>query len=71
MKDMASKGRGRGKPPLGEGNGSAKLTVEQVIEIKELFETGDYTKYALSRKYGVSSTTIRRVIMKRNWSHIE
>lgn len=39
-----------------------KLTPDQVQEIRTLYATGEYTKSALGRQFGVSHTHIRRLV---------
>lgn len=70
MKDMAKKKRGRGKPPLGEGNGSAKLTVDKIKSIRKLWKTGKYTQRQLAKMFDVVQPTIHRVVTNYHWSHI-
>jgi len=65
-KDMMSKGR----EARGERMGSAKLTGEQVCNIRDAFATGSITKHKLSRQYGISRTAIRKLISGETWSHI-
>jgi len=52
--------------PRGSGNGNAKLTLEQVREIRGSSEPAR----ALAEKYGVSRNYIYLVKNKTNWSHI-
>ena len=55
----------------GERRASAKLTSEQVAEIRQTYERGCLGRGAksLARKYGVSDVTIRRIISGRKWKH--
>ena len=55
--------------PKGEKHPSAKLTSEDVIEIRQEIEEG--TKYAyLGYKYGVSTQTIGKIAKRQKWAHI-
>jgi len=54
----------------GEKNGRAKLTETQVVQIRNLFKTGQYTKTKLSKEFMVGLTTIRMIINKKNWKHV-
>lgn len=47
-------------------NGSSKLTYFQVLEIKELFESGLKLK-EIANKFNVSLSTIKAIKYKRNW----
>jgi len=54
----------------GEKHHKSKLTAEDVIKIRELYENNEYTKNELSIMYGVSDTSIHYIIIKKNWAHI-
>ena len=62
--------KGRARHPKGEEAGKAKLTAEQVLEIRRLYnpETMGYTQ--LSRMFGVTPTSIMAVVRRTNWRHI-
>lgn len=62
--DMVTKGRARGNPDSrGERNGRAKLTAEQVAEIRASTLPGT----VLGPRYGVSSTMIYYIRKRQNW----
>lgn len=62
---------GKKNPGLkGEAHGSAKLTEEDVKEIRRLYATGDHTKAGLGRMFGVSDVTIGHIIRRKTWRHI-
>lgn len=48
----------------------AKLTPEQVIEIRTRYATGLFTQRELAPDYDVSEESIRCVINRKSWSHI-
>ena len=52
----------------GENNHRAKLTEEQVIEIRKPLTT--LTRRQLAQKYGVSFETIIAIRRKRIWKHL-
>ena len=71
VQDMIMKGRDR--KVHGEEQWCAKLTETQVIEIRRLWATGRYSqsgKNGLARMFGVSATTIRRVVTEIRWRHL-
>lgn len=70
MADKMSKGRHKTNATKGSKNPFAKLTEKQVLEIRQKFSTGKYTKEGLGIEYKVSSTTIRNIIIKKKWKHI-
>ena len=63
----------RQRPPhtihKGMENGTAKLTDEQVIDIRRRRSNGELG-ISLAREYGVSNTTICRIILRKNWRHL-
>jgi hypothetical protein len=60
MADRDSRGR----------HGQAKLTHEQVRAIRELDSTGNYTRAALARMFGVNSRTISSLCNFKHWKHV-
>lgn len=66
-KDMISKGRkGNNK---GEKNGPAKLTNNDVINIRQLISKGILQKF-IAIVYNVDRTTISAINVGKSWSHI-
>ena len=65
--DMAIKGRA--KRLHGETNGQAKITAEDVKQIRALRGKIPYGKIA--NRYGVSLSAIAHVMTGRSWSHIK
>jgi DNA invertase Pin-like site-specific DNA recombinase len=67
MKDMVNKGRAdRTKKAKGEDAGSAKLTEEQVIEIRK----DPRTQNEIAKSYEVGQTTIGKIKRGETWKHI-
>lgn len=58
----SSKGRA-----AGENNPHAKLTLEIVVQIREDWQTGAYTKVALGKKYSVTAATIGNIVSGKTW----
>jgi hypothetical protein len=56
----------------GSRHGLTTLSEDQVAEIKGVCRPGDrlYGVRPLARRYGVSSTTIRRIVTGVHWSHV-
>lgn len=67
VRDLVSKGRHR--PRRGETNPQAKLTGDQVRQIRSLFEEG-VSKSELSRTFNVSHMHIRNILDRKKWNHI-
>ncbi len=68
MKHSSKQGRMRVNHQQGENNSRSKLTKEQVLEIRDLFSTGLYTKKAISDLYQVSAHTVGSLIRKEIWA---
>lgn len=63
--DREHKGR---RPNLrGEANGSSKLSEQDVSSIRLSFSHGE-NKAQLSRRFGVSRTTVRKIVNRQAWS---
>jgi hypothetical protein len=54
----------------GEKHKLSKLSEQQVLEIRELYSTGNYTQKELGEKFGVSQNQISYIINKKKWNHI-
>ena len=70
MRDMVHKGRHVMPCERGESNGYAKLTNEQVRDIRCCYATGNITMCALAREFSVCETTINYIIHRRTWRHV-
>lgn len=57
----------RGKAHHGESNRSAKLTQQQVIEIRALYRTGRFSHQQLGEAFGVSGTAIGFAVRLQTW----
>lgn len=66
--DMLKKNRHN--PQRGEDNFHAKLTKEQVREIRELYKTGKYTHRSLAAQFKVGKSSISNLLCGRKWKHI-
>lgn len=66
IKDAAAKGR----TSRGEGRPLAKLTEEQVLEIRALYAKGGITHVELASRFNVSPSLIGAVIQGKRWKHI-
>lgn len=54
----------------GEANIQAKLTAADVVAIRVRYAQGGVSQTALAREFGVSPTSIGRVVRKDLWSHV-
>lgn len=55
----------------GENNSMAKLTDDTVREIRRSYIPGEYGAQKIGKKYGVSKTTIKRILSRKSWKHID
>ena len=56
---------------LGEEANGSKLTPEEVIEIRVLWEYREYKQTELADMFNVDPRTINHVITRRQWKHID
>lgn len=73
-KDMVSKGRQASIDKTvhrGESNGYHKLTAGQVRDIRSRNVSGFGRKAQLAREFGISQSTLGRIISGKAWSHID
>lgn len=54
----------------GSKNGYSKLKETDVIEIRKLWETGNFTQWALAHKFNVGQSCIWSIIHRKSWKHI-
>ncbi len=66
--ENAADKRAHGTQPRGESAGTAKLSEEQVREIRQ--RIGTMSLRQLAAEYGVSHTAIRRAANRSKWSHV-
>jgi hypothetical protein len=60
----------KGRMALGERNGSSKLKVEQVREIRSRYVVGDITQTTLAEEYGVSQPVISQIVRGEKWERV-
>jgi hypothetical protein len=54
----------------GEKNPESKLTEKDVLEIRSLYRTGNFTQQGLSAMFGMGHTRIGEIVNCQAWSHI-
>lgn len=67
-RDRNSKGRQADR--RGENNIKAKFTNEQVLKIRELYKTKEYSHRGLARMFEVTRSTITNILTSKTWLHI-
>lgn len=58
------------KEQRGEKNPSAKLTAQQVLEIRAIWEKREMSLSQIAAHYKVSVTTIQDICHRRTWKHL-
>lgn len=57
--------------PFGEDQHLSKLTEKEVLEIRTLFNEGNYiSQSSLARHYGIGEATLRQIIKGQTWKHL-
>lgn len=69
MADMRRKGRAP-VMPCGSENGWAKLTEDQVADMRRRYDPHRVTAPMLAREYGLSETHTRRILRGKLWKHV-
>lgn len=70
MRDKCRKGRNVVK--RGSANPHARLTEEQVLEIRALHDSSrrGFGNKSLAKRYGVNEKVIRQIVKRLKWTHI-
>lgn len=50
---------------------AAKLTESDVREIRRLYASGGHTGLQLGERFGVSLSTVSRIVLRKNWAHVK
>lgn len=62
--------KGRGKPSKGEANGCAKLSEDEVREIRKRYKHGKTSFRSLAREFNVAKSTIGRIVRCTHWKEV-
>ena len=54
----------------GNTHGNSKLSIKQIIEIRALYKTGNYTTRELAKKYSVSQNCTQRIVKRSTFDWI-
>jgi hypothetical protein len=63
----SGKGISKGR---GEKNNLAKLTDDDVREIRRLYKCGGYSQDAIAKKFNVVQTTVSMIVRCKGWKHV-
>jgi len=56
--------------PRGGANGAAKLTEDQVREIRRLWATGNFSQRKIARQFVISNVAVSKIVRRQTWTHI-
>ena len=72
MADMDAKGRRRSgtRSQNGSQNFSAKLTENDVADMRHRYTGATGQQAALAREYGISRSTVSEILLGRRWRHV-
>jgi hypothetical protein len=70
LADMTAKGRRVNADTAGEKNPAAKLSEEEVLEMRRRFKPRRVTVPMLASRHGVSPATVEAVVLRKTWKHL-
>jgi hypothetical protein len=65
--DMAAKHRSA----IGVRNGAARLTEQDVRDIRRIYANGGISQKRLAEQFGVTQVAVRMIVIGRNWRHVQ
>ena len=71
VKNSDIRNGGTGDPPRGEAHYKSKLTELNVLEMRQLYKTGEHTYKELGKMFGVYWVTAYRAVKGDTWKHVE
>jgi len=54
----------------GEQHGNSRLTEEEVLDIRQLYATGEWTQWELAEEFEVSKSCISQTVRRKRWRHV-
>ena len=69
-KDMVRKNRMYHPANKGIAHGSSKLTYANVIEMRNLYSSGQYSQRKLAERFNISYRQVKRIVDREQWRHI-
>jgi len=71
VRDMINKGRDVFGENFGENNGQAKLTEDEVLQIKRLLAVGQHSQTEIGDMFGVSRGAVKQIKTGKTWRHLQ
>lgn len=68
--ENAAESAARRRRPHGVGNPNAKLTEQQVLELRARYSEGGVTQTKLAAEYGVSTALVSFIVTRKAWRHL-
>ena len=62
--------KNRGRQPSGEKHGRSKLNEKDVIQLRELVQSGTMSAYSAGKKFGINSKTAHDIVSGKLWKHV-
>jgi len=56
--------------PIGEKQWNHKLSAQDVIEIRRLWDTGQYTQREIGEQFDVLQSTVSGIVLGKSWKHL-
>lgn len=69
LADMDRKGRRKPASNYGEASGMAKLSADDVIEMRKRYDKG-VTQTQLAADFGVSQSSVSAIVRRQTWPHV-
>lgn len=63
--------KNRAKKARGENVKTSKLNESDVINIRKLYSSGNYTFAEIAKGYGVKYNAISRIVKRASWKHVD
>jgi len=58
------------KMPRGSAHGNAKLTEEDVADMRRRYDAGGVTQISLAKEYKLGKMTVSQIVRRTTWKHI-
>lgn len=60
----------KGRQSRGESRHNAKLLPSNIIQLRKMYSSGNYTKEKLGSLFGITGSTVGRIVRKKIWKHV-
>ena len=69
-RDRARKSRNNSDKRRGENNGLARLTDEDAVAIRGLYDTGKFSQQAIADMFHISQNAVSSIVTRKTWTHV-